>query len=552
MKHQFKDIRLTLIDPNPHNFRQNFSGLRFEEFTASIEKQGVVQPILVRPKGERFEIVFGERRFRAAKIVAEKKNGRKTVPAIVRELNDADAYDMMVLENLQREDLTEYEEAQGFKLYLDKNGDEALAGLAERTGITPAYIRRRVLVFRLPGAVITAWRNGGIRFGYLEQLCRIDDETEIMALFEEITEGSYRIDSIKDLKRIIDMRSVQLKHARFDLEGQGCLACHFNSDVQMRLFEIDSKKARCDKPLCFKEKQKAWLSTHWIRSGYHRNHKTTGFRFIDDIDRRQVNLFGEERAPGDPCFACDAFVTVFSSLAMDVFFDRACIGEYGCFKKTCAKKAQAKDCGDTSEQNPEQGGDDEPRVAWHGEYFREQFFQEAIPQRFEGVDAGELQAVQLALYALVRSAWELRRWFMETYAGIEREEYYFIDETELFKPIAAMDINAANEALKAVTLKAAMPNEFCSTSRRLVAEHIGIDLAKEWMITEVYLAKKHIPEILGMGERLGIFADPKAKSYLEETLGKRDFGKCKKKELVELFCESGAELVGKVPEEILN
>ncbi len=85
-----------------------------------------------------------------------------------------------------------------------------------------------------------------------------------------------------------------------------------------------------------------------------------------------------------------------------------------------------------------------------------------------------------------------------------------------------------------------------------MADHIGIDLSKEWTITEQYLKKKIIPEILGIGERHGIFSDPKAKEYLKETLKKKDFNSCKKKELIEIFLESGVELTGKVPDEILN
>lgn len=90
--------------------------------------------------------------------------------------------------------------------------------------------------------------------------------------------------------------------------------------------------------------------------------------------------------------------------------------------------------------------------------------------------------------------------------------------------------------------------------RRMVADYIGIDLATEWRLTEEYLQKKTTAEILALGEKLGIWADKKAGDFLYETLGGKrgKFDKCKKSELIRIILESGVDLAGKVPDEILR
>jgi ParB/RepB/Spo0J family partition protein len=511
----------------------------------------VLQPILVRPcKGkQKYEIVFGERRFRAAKIVSKDKKGRKTIPARVMELSDKDAFDLMVIENLQREDLTEFEEAEGFKRYLDKNGPESLGELAERTGINTAFIRRRVVVLDLPKPVLDAWDRGEIRFGYLEQLARLDDEDEILGYLDEIQNG-WSIDSIQDLKRMIDNQSIKIDLALFDLKQAGCAACPSNSDVQFKMFEIDSEASRCMKPSCFKDHQTVWATEHWQDTEYRKKFKTTGFRYVDDVNRQQCKHFHYKGQADKECFACDGFITLFSGPAMQVFSDRVCLGESSCHKRHIAKAKQKENGKSNSGPVEEQG--DQPRVKWHGEHFRELFYQESIPQRFEKVPARGLTAVQLSLFALLKSSLELKRWFLELYKNTDQDDFYLPSDGEIFSIISKMSVQKASTALKEATLQVIMYDDFLPGARRIVADHIGIDLSKEWAITEDYLKKKTIPEIMGMGERFGIFKDETAKAYLADEIKKDKFKACKKIELMDIFLKSGVELTGKVPDEILN
>jgi len=550
MEQVLKNLKLTDVKPNKFNFRQDFKGSEFDEMVESVRIKGVIQPILVRPASGKvkYEIVFGERRYRAAKAASKKKGGKKTIPAIIRELSDDEAFDLMVIENLRREDLSEFEEARGFKAYLDKHGQDALPFLADRNGIKPSYIRRRVSVMALPQAVLDAWGEGEIAYGYLEQLTRLVDEKEILGYLDEILNG-YSIDSIRDLKRQIDNQAFKMECALFDLKKAGCAACPSNSDVQFKLFEIDAEASKCVKPGCFQDHQSSWLKNNWQDTEYRKKHKTTGFRYVDEVDRGQCWFFEYKGQADKECYHCDAFVTLFHSARLQVWQERACIGESSCHKKHISKfnrkKAAKKDAGADEVQS------DQPRVHWHGEHFREKFYQTRIPEQYKGLSARGLAAVQLSLFALIKAKWELKRWFLEQYKGSEKCDLHFPSDSGIFKIISKMDVKKASEALKAATLEVIMYDDFLADARRVVADHIGIDLSKEWVLTEAYLQKKTIPEMIGMGERFGIFADPKAKDYLTKEIGKKDFRKCKKSELIDVFIKSGADLSGKVPDEIL-
>jgi len=136
----FQEVRLNQIKINPLNPRKNFSGPKYDELLASVRTKGIIVPVLLRPIPDNaFEIIAGERRFRALCEVSKANGGieNTSIPAIIQEMSDDDAYDCMTVENLQRADLTPLEEARAFKLYLDRKGPESLPDLAERIGINP-------------------------------------------------------------------------------------------------------------------------------------------------------------------------------------------------------------------------------------------------------------------------------------------------------------------------------------------------------------------------------------------------------------------------------
>jgi ParB family chromosome partitioning protein len=108
------ELELSAIEPNPDQPRKEFDQERLEELAASIKEHGIVQPIVVRPKGKGYEIVAGERRWRAARLA-----GLEKVPALVREFSEAERMEIALVENLQREDLNPLEEAEAYRALME-------------------------------------------------------------------------------------------------------------------------------------------------------------------------------------------------------------------------------------------------------------------------------------------------------------------------------------------------------------------------------------------------------------------------------------------------
>jgi len=556
-------ISLDRIQPNPMNSRTNFSGIKFEGLKKSIDAHGVLQPIRVRPIPPEgmHEIIFGERRFRALKAVAENSDCR--IPAIVQEMDDDTAFDLMTIENLQREDLTELEEARGFKIYLDKKGAGSLQDLADRTGIDARYIRRRVAVLDLAPKILKAWDKDDLKYGHLEQLMRLKDKKTRNEFFKWVLEEvSWREDgiaSVKDLKRKIDNLSPQLAGARFDRKK--CETCSQNSEVQKTLWGMDTEKHRCLNRICYKRKQYDHLVKHWKKSTYYKKFKTTGFRFQGDVHNQDYNSFNtwsyDPIKPTDKCKkgengGCAHYLTILE-LDGTVYKERACFGQDACYRSS---RVQEK-----AEKNDKKMPGDGPRVPWHGTHFREKFYETEIPVRIQASN-DELKLAQVALFSLLKSNDDLDLWFA-VYSGYRKKSvvqddnnsYCFsIKNHVLFDLITKMDMVQINDAFREAAIQVVLQDRYDVKSRLKIAAHFGIELEKEWRITEEYLQKKTIGEMLGLGEKLEIFADPKAQTFLFEKLLKKRgaFKSCKKAELIRVFIESGADLAGKVPDEILT
>jgi ParB family transcriptional regulator, chromosome partitioning protein len=148
-----RTIGLADIDPNPNQPRQSMGDL--SELIASIREKGILEPILVRPRGGRFQIIAGERRFRAASDA-----GLVEVPCVVREASDAEALELALVENLQRRDLTAFEEADGMKALAEGFG-YTHETLAEMLGKSRSSVTETLSLATMPEQV--------------RQLCRLAD-----------------------------------------------------------------------------------------------------------------------------------------------------------------------------------------------------------------------------------------------------------------------------------------------------------------------------------------------------------------------------------------
>lgn len=157
-----KSIELVAIDAlvaSAHQPRKHIDEEAIAELAASIAEKGVLQPIVVRPRGEGYEIVAGERRFRAAK-----RAGLTTIPAVVRELSDQETLEIAIVENLQRENLNPVEEARAFKQLMDFGLNQEAVGKA--VGKSRSAVANTLRLLSLSDEVLEALERGVLSAGH--------------------------------------------------------------------------------------------------------------------------------------------------------------------------------------------------------------------------------------------------------------------------------------------------------------------------------------------------------------------------------------------------
>ncbi len=572
----FKMIPVSEIAPNPQNPRKEATGAKFDELCASINSVGVIEPIIVRPVKDKktpYEIVAGERRFKASV-----KLGLPKIPAVIHELSDEVAYEFMIIENLQRTDLTELEEAESFKAWVNRGprrGDLPVDRLAEKTGIRPAYIRARIAVLALPKPALDAWGKGEICYGHLEQLLRLPGPTEQKKMLEEVRREEM---SAVQLKREISGRQVAFALALFDASKAGCAGCRANSRVQASLFDVgDGKAAACLNPSCFKTKQGAWLKEHWLETEIAKKDKTRGFRFDDEEHHLRLHGFSSwSGRPGPKCLECESFVSI-----VDIAGKRpqhfcsektACAGDQRCFDKVIRASAAAERAKTGEERKKAVEAGKGPRVAWHGEYFRDRFNRKAIERLVPEVDDGK--AKKLAVLAIAEAEDDAAG-AVGRGLGLKTKNKSFMGDnwfelSELVGPVLKAKPAEVERLLRAAVLAVVNKGLTCGSGDRVydagnfetgnrdaVARFLGVDLAKEFAVDEEYLQKKTKAELLAFGKKSGIFKDVKVATYLVKKYrptveNEVAIERLKKSELVDVFLKSGVELKGKVPAEILK
>lgn len=190
-----QEVDIYSIDTNAEQPRKTFDEEKLKELAASIERHGILQPIVVRQNGARYTIVMGERRFRAARIC-----GLSKVPVIVRTLEDAQAMEAALVENLQREDLNPVEEASGIR-YLMEQQDLTQEEAAERLGKSRPAVANSLRLLSLPSGVLELLRGGSIQAGHARALVAIKDEAKQIELAERIVRDSLSVRDVEALAK---------------------------------------------------------------------------------------------------------------------------------------------------------------------------------------------------------------------------------------------------------------------------------------------------------------------------------------------------------------
>jgi ParB family chromosome partitioning protein len=161
-------LPLEAVERNPRQPRKRFDEARLEELAASIREHGVVEPILVRREGGKYRIVAGERRWRAAQ-----RAGLREIPAIVRETSDRDAFEIALIENLQRADLNAIEEAEAFEVLVREHG-LTQERVAERVGKERSTVANALRLLKLPAQVRDHVRDGQLEMGHARALLALE------------------------------------------------------------------------------------------------------------------------------------------------------------------------------------------------------------------------------------------------------------------------------------------------------------------------------------------------------------------------------------------
>ena len=188
------EIDIDLIQPNPEQPRTKFTETALEELAQSIAANGVVQPIVVRPKDGKYEIVAGERRWRAAQ-----RAGLRKIPAAVREVSDDKLLELALIENIQREELNPIEEANAFRKLIDALGFTQEA-LASSVGKDRTLIATSLRLLKLPGDIKTLIEDGKLSAGHGRALLLTDDVIVQRRIARSVIEKSL---SVRDTERAV-------------------------------------------------------------------------------------------------------------------------------------------------------------------------------------------------------------------------------------------------------------------------------------------------------------------------------------------------------------
>ena len=198
-------LPIASIVTNPDQPRKSFDETQLSELSDSIKQNGVLQPILVRKKGDKYEIVAGERRYQASKLA-----GLKEIPAIVREIDDAEVFQLALIENLQRSDLTPIEEARGYRQLLDTKG-LTQEGLAKILSKSRSAIANTLRLMDLPQEVQDMMEEGQITAGHARAILAVPTEEGRIKLAQKVVAENLTVRQTENLAPLFSVTRDEIK-----------------------------------------------------------------------------------------------------------------------------------------------------------------------------------------------------------------------------------------------------------------------------------------------------------------------------------------------------
>lgn len=249
-------VALADIQPSNYNPRKNFDEKSLAELADSIRQQGVLQAIGVRPIAEnRFEIVFGERRYRASQIA-----GLEEIPAVILDISDETAEEMAVTENLQRKDVTPIEEANAYQKLIE-SGRHDVQSLAVQFGKNESYIRTRLKFVSLIPEIARLLEQDELTISVATEICRYGEDIQHDIYEKHLKEGllynSWRGMKASEVAKNIE-RSYTTDLKRYYFDKTVCLSCPHNTN-NMMLFCEEGSCGNCANRKCLEEMNASYL-----------------------------------------------------------------------------------------------------------------------------------------------------------------------------------------------------------------------------------------------------------------------------------------------------
>ncbi|WP_126429225.1 nucleoid occlusion protein [Brevibacillus marinus] len=206
---EIQQIPVDEIVPNPYQPRTIFDDEKLEELCQTIRTHGLIQPIVVRVRDNRFELIAGERRWRASK-----KLGMERIPAIVKDFNDTQTASIALIENLQREGLTAIEEALAYQKLIELH-NLTQESLAQRLGKGQSTIANKLRLLQLPQPIQDALMNRSITERHARALIPLKDEELQLRTLQEILERDWNVKQTENrVKQLLESREQQVEKER--------------------------------------------------------------------------------------------------------------------------------------------------------------------------------------------------------------------------------------------------------------------------------------------------------------------------------------------------
>lgn len=233
-----RTLRMAEIDPKADQPRRNFDAEALSQLADSIAANGILQPILVRETGERYEIIAGERRFRAARLA-----GLSEIPALVLEADDEAAAKYALIENLQREDLNPYEEAAAIRKLMDEYGlsQEEVAGSIGRSRSAVANALR---LLDLPEDAVKLVTDGTLSAGHARTLLGLLDKGQIGDVARKCVQSALSVRELESLVKKLNRLYTQQRDAIEDDAGAGEVVVDYFASLENRFTSATGRRVK--------------------------------------------------------------------------------------------------------------------------------------------------------------------------------------------------------------------------------------------------------------------------------------------------------------------